>query len=350
MAVNEYRRSTGLIAAAVVMVLGLVLILCSRSWRPRTEYDNMLAAAGRAQAAFAAVKAEKISRGLSIHNADDPNETGLIGDYLTSITTTLGDLEAKRTSVNPNAAALVVRLLYDAGVRPGDRIAVNCSASFPALNLAVLCAMDAMELEGTVFSSVGASAYGANLEEFTYSDMESVLFAEGYIRRRSDFISFGGANDQGLEFSEEVKTSIRTRLARMGYSCWEMDDLEENIQARLDCYGTVACFVNVGGNLVSTGGSTAYDGGSGLLRSGSDGQGLIGRYLDQGIPVIHLLNLKKLFPQYGLPVDPIPMPQPGEGMVYYDQTVSLPLVWMTLAAGTFVLVWAVKGTVKRMPL
>ena len=82
MAVNEYRRSTGLIAAAVVMVLGLVLILCSRSWRPRTEYDNMLDAAGRAQAAFAAVKAEKISRGLSIHNADDPNETGLIGDYL----------------------------------------------------------------------------------------------------------------------------------------------------------------------------------------------------------------------------------------------------------------------------
>ena len=66
--------------------------------------------------------------------------------------------------------------------------------------------------------------------------------------------------------------------------------------------------------------------------------------------MIHLLNLKKLFPQYGLPVDPIPMPQPGEGMVYYDQTVSLPLVWMTLAAGTFVLVWAVKGTVKRMPL
>lgn len=105
----------------------------------------------------------------------------------------LGNLEAKRTSTNPNAAALVVHLLYQAGVRPGDRIAVNCSGSFPALILSVLCAMDAMELDGTVFCSVGASTYGA--------------------------------------------------------------DLEENIRSRIARYGSVSCFVNVGGNLASTGGS-----------------------------------------------------------------------------------------------
>ena len=347
---RDRKLTIRLMAVALLMALGLAAVLVTRSWQPRPEYERMLDAANRAQAAFTAVKAERLKRGLSIQKADDLNETGMIGDYFTSITTTLGNLEAKRTSVNANAAALVVHLLYDAGVRLGDRIAVNCSASFPALNLAVLCAMDAMELEGIVFSSVGASTYGANLEEFTYPDMEYVLFAEGYIHRKSDFVSFGGANDQGVEFSADVKDTIRTRLMRLGYPVWEMDDLEENIQARLDCYGSVVCFVNVGGNLVSTGGSTAYDSGSGLLADSSDDRGLIGQYLAQDIPVIHLLNLKKLFPQYGLPVDPIPVPQPGEGNIYYEQTVSLPLVWTTLAAGMLALVWAVKGNVKRQPL
>lgn len=350
MAVTEHKQTMRLLLAAAVMTLGLAVVLASRSWRPRPEYEDMLEAANRAQAAFQAVKEEGLRRGLSIQKADDPNETGLIGDYLTPITTTLGNLEAKRTSVNPNAAALVVRLLYDAGVRPGDRIAVNCSASFPALNLAVLCAMDAMELEGMVFSSIGASTYGANREEFTYPDMEYILFENGYIHHKSEFVSFGGANDQGLEFSEEVKETIRTRLAELGRSLWEMDNLEENIQARLDRYGSVDCFVNVGGNLVSTGGSTAYDSGSGLLKRGSDSRGLIGQYLAQDIPVLHLLNLKQLFPRYGLPVDPIPVPQPGEGNIYYEQTVSLPLVWLTFAAGIWMLIWAAKGIGTRQPL
>lgn len=347
---NERKLTARLMAVVLVMSLGLAAVLASRSWNPRAEYEYMLDAANRAQAAFQAVKDERLSRNLPVQKADDLNETGLIGDYFTSITTTLGNLEAKRTSINPNAAALVVRLLHEAGVRPGDRIAVNCSGSFPALNLAVLCAMDAMELEGVVFSSVGASTYGATLEEFTYQDMEYALFAKGYIHRRSEFVSFGGANDQGMEFSEDVKDAIRTRLTGLGYSLWDMSDLEENIQARLDRYGKVVCFVNVGGNLVSTGGSTAYDGGSGLLESGSDGRGLIGQYLAQNIPVLHLLNLKKLFPQYGLPVDPVPMQRPGEGNVYYELTVSLPLVWLTLAAGLLTLIWAVKGSVKRQPI
>lgn len=347
---RERRLAVRLAATALVMALGLAAVLASRSWRPRPEFDRMLDAANRAQSAFQAVKEERQRRGLPVQPLDDINETGLIGDSFTSITTTLGNLEAKRTSVNPNAAALAVRLLYDAGVQPGDRIAVNCSGSFPALNLAVLCAMDAMELDGVVFSSVGASAYGANLENFTYPDMEQFLFARGYIQRISDAVSFGGANDQGLEFSKDVKSEICTRLTGLGYSIWEKEDLEENIQARMKQYGPIECFINVGGNLVSTGGSAAYDSGSGLLRETSDQKGLIGQYLAQDVPVIHLLNLKKLFPQYGLPVDPIPTPQPGEGTVYYERTVSFPLVWGTLGAGMLMLLWAVKGNVKRQPI
>jgi hypothetical protein len=47
-------------------------------------------------------------------------------------------------------------------------------------------------------------------------------------------------------------------------------------------------------------------------------RGLIPWFLDQGIPVIHLLEMKSLLPSAGLPFDPVPMPKAGEGDVYYE--------------------------------
>ena len=101
---NGRRLALRMLAAALLMAFGFTAVLSSRAWESRAEYAYMLDAAKRTQAAFAAVKTERQRRGLSIQKADDLNETGLIGDYLTPVTTTLGNLEAKRTSVNPNAA------------------------------------------------------------------------------------------------------------------------------------------------------------------------------------------------------------------------------------------------------
>ena len=339
-----------LTAVALVLAFGFALLLSFRTESPVPEQARMMDAARRAEAAFAAIKEERLRRGLSISEENDRNGTGLIGEPYTGITTTSGNIEAKRTSTNPNSAALVVRLLCEAGVRPGDRIAVNCSGSFPALNIAVLCAMDAMDLEGVVFSSVGASTYGANLEEFTYQDMEHVLFQRGLIRRVSDHISLGGAEDQGMEFPEETKEAICDRLTGLGYVFWNEPDLETNVRRRLEAYGEAECFVNVGGNLVSTGGSASYDSGSGILRNLTSRKGLIGGFLERGVPVVHLLNLRALFPRYGLPVDPTPLPKAGEGGVYTAETVSRPGAVLLLMSGLAGLAWAVHGRVKRQPL
>ena len=54
--------------------------------------------------------------------------------------TNTGSLEAKRTTLNPNWAAVVVQLLFDAGVERGGTIAIGVSGSFPALNLAAFSA------------------------------------------------------------------------------------------------------------------------------------------------------------------------------------------------------------------
>lgn len=82
-------------------------------------------------------------------------------------------------------------MLTQCGAEKGDTVAVNLSSSFPCLNLAVLCALDAMELKGIVINSVGASTYGANLPDFTYLDMEHFLVERQYLSNHSTFFLWG---------------------------------------------------------------------------------------------------------------------------------------------------------------
>ena len=57
----------------------------------------------------------------------DLNQTGLIGPEWTPLTTTPGLEDAKRTSLNPNFAALLVRYFYDAVLKAGDTVALSRS-------------------------------------------------------------------------------------------------------------------------------------------------------------------------------------------------------------------------------
>ena len=84
------------------------------------------------------IKQEKIRRNIEINPIYDINNTGIIGVEFNGITTTSGALEAKRTSANPNFAAVMVELLKDADLEKGDNVAVNFSSSFPALNIGVV--------------------------------------------------------------------------------------------------------------------------------------------------------------------------------------------------------------------
>lgn len=61
----------------------------------------------------------------------DVNRTGLIGIENSPITTSLGKLEGKRTTANPQFAGAVAGMFREAGVRRGDTVAVGASSSFP---------------------------------------------------------------------------------------------------------------------------------------------------------------------------------------------------------------------------
>lgn len=335
------------IVSFFLLLFSCLLLENTKQLSDKDYYDTMLLASENTQKVFEAVKNEKLKRGYPISPLEDPNMTGLIGMEYTEITTTLGNLESKRSTTNPNLAAVVVDMLKQCDVKKGDKVAVNLSSSFPAANLAVLCALDAVGAEGIITSSVGASTYGGNIPDFTYLDMEHFLFTTGLIKNHSSHFSMGGINDQGKEMPAQLKEEIKKRLLGYGLTFLDYDDLAENSEARLALYnatGKITCFINAGGNSLSFGdGDEMVDAKNGIIKPGTmtkKGEGLVPAFLADNIPVIHLLNMKSLLTDYGLPVDPVPLPPVGVGGVYMHFEYSTPLAAFLLALNIGWLLWA----------
>ena len=164
---------------------------------PRGDAPAMREAADSAVAWFALVDTLKRHAGIvEEHPANIPFR-GMIGSEWSEITTTLGSLEAKRTAADPAFAALLVRLLHDAGAGPSSTVGVVLSGSFPSLGLAALAAVQAVGARAVVISSLGSSSFGANQPEVTWLDMESYVAAHGGLRYRSAMVTMGAEGDTG---------------------------------------------------------------------------------------------------------------------------------------------------------
>lgn len=255
----------------------------------------------------------------------DPAESGLIGDEMTDLTSTIGSLAAKQTSLNPDFAALVVMLLRNAGVRPGDSVALSLTGSFPALNLAVLAACLHLELKPTILSSLGASSYGAVIPGLTWADMERHLNETGAMPFRSRGMSLGGIVDteggiDGTGIDVGLAAIAKAKIPYLPEG--ERGKLEADILRRLALYtekGKPAAFINVGGAVTALGWvAEAALLNNGLLQqvpaTASSQRGLLFRMHEIGVPVIHLLNIERLAARYGLPISPVPLPQPGTSL------------------------------------
>jgi poly-gamma-glutamate system protein len=263
----------------------------------------------------------RLERGVPIDPETDPDRTGLIGVVSSPITTSLGSLEAKRTTTDPAFAGLLVRLLDKAGARPGDVVAVGASSSFPALILAVLAACRASGIEPLVISSLGSSSWGANIPEFNWWDMEDCLDASGVLAVHPLAYSIGGDQDRGRDMGPEGRALILGEAARRGISLLEEPGLEATVAARMRLYEEKAngrpikAFINIGGSWVNLGvDSRVLNVGPGLhLPTGPSAitslpppgkSGMIFAMARRGIPVIHLLFIRGLCRKYGLPWDP----------------------------------------------
>ncbi len=272
-----------------------------------------------------AIKDKRLTLGHAIDPKTDPNQTGLIGHEYTDLTTTLGSLPSKRTSTQPLFAGVLVDMLYKAGVKGGDKVAICFSGSFPALNIAVLAAIRVMEARPVIISSVGASMYGANDPEITWLDMEKVLNDTGLFPFRSMAASLGGIAEtrgglDGTGIESGMEAIRRNRIPYLAEG--KRGALEEDIKQRIRLYDKAlagekpAVFINVGGASVALGYCRqALHLGSGLLArvpmATASRRGLIFRMAERRIPVIHLLHIQRLANRYGLPFDPFPLPFSG---------------------------------------
>lgn len=274
------------------------------------------------------LKAMRQNMGIPLEPKLDPALSGLIGVDYSDITSTLGDVRAKQTSLNPQFAGLLVVWLKQAGIEKGDLVDISFSGSFPALNLAAHCACDMLNLKTFIISSVGASCYGANIPGFTWLDMEARLFDKGLIRSRTRYASLGGIMDTGGGLDETGIEAGEAAIARHGAVYLREGTprtVIPDVKRRMGLYtakGLPKAFINVGGNVTSMGWvSEAALLDNGLIKRipacSSLQRGTIFRMFEAGVPVIHLINIERLAAAYHLPIAPVtlnPSTDPGMDM------------------------------------
>lgn len=267
----------------------------------------------------------------------DPLQAALLGPRESPITTDAGSLSSKITATNPNFAAAIVDMLRGAGVGPGDVVAVAYTGSFPMLDLASVIAVESLDADPIITSSVGASNWGATDPSFTILDMESLLFERGIIHHRSIAAAVGGSLRRAT-MSESGRSLALEAMQRNSVSTIEQRGLRSDVDQHIQLYFEQAqgrplkAFLNIGGGQVSTGGSTFRDRFTPGLElpddaQENDGRGLLARMRQAGVPVIHIDQVAVLAEQYQLPIAPSHTPAVGEGGPFRDT------LHMRIAAG-----------------
>lgn len=339
------RRAMLLITALSVCVLLAVELLPVRRKQP--WYDEKLQAAHLARHAMGIIKAEKARRGILPSPEADPYGTGLIGSALSPVTSNTGFLTAKRTSINPNFAAVIVHLLEQAHVNAGDLVAVGMSGSFPALNICTFAAIQTLNLSPIIISSASASQWGANDVDLLWIDMERVLVDAKVFRFRSVAASRGGIDDRGFGMSARGRELIDQAIERNQLRMIDPENLNEAVAERIDIYQEMAkghpirAYINIGGGSASVGthlGKKLFR--PGLNRNPPRSRGPVDsvmiHFAELDVPVIHITRIANLADRFGLPQEPEGVPRPGEGKVFVKAEYNR---W--LAGGGIALLFAV---------
>ncbi|TFH09942.1 MAG: poly-gamma-glutamate system protein [Candidatus Atribacteria bacterium] len=344
----------------LVCIVGIALIFTTQrlARMPGDAVSQaMRAAADTMQVAMDTLATHRTEHGPAIDPGTDINRTGLIGTFYSPLTTTVGNLEAKRTTTNPNMAAMLVDLLTEAGVKAGDFIAVGASGSFPALILATISAAQTLQARVGLIVSLGSSQFGANIPEFTWLDMERILVEEGVFASQSVAASLGGDLDVARDLSGDVRSQLREKVSTFSLALIHESDLVRNVQQRMSIYRDaasgerIAAFVNIGGAWANMGVDasilTALPGVIELDDLPTEGvRGVMHAMAAEHVPVIHLLNIKELVVRYGLPWDPSPLPTPGQGSTKTARDGEQTL-WPAMAYLAVVVIWLGSVALRR---
>ncbi len=334
-----------LIVLSSLSLLAFIAVENSKVDVKQEWYKEKLEAAQLSHLAANHLKNYRLENGIFIDAINDPNQTALIGQEFTLVTTDRGYIDAKLSTTNPNFAAIIIQLLKDAGLKENDNVAVAMSGSFPGLNISVMAALETLKLKPIPITSVGASNFGANDPFFTWLDMETILYNSNIFHHKSVAASIGGGSDLGRGLSPEGRELIKNAIERNEVEFIHKKHLEESITRRMEVYEEqsqgkpIKAFINVGGGIAALGntingqlippGLTQF-----LPTRNFPVHGVIIQMGLQEIPVIHLLNINQLLAQYGLPKSPEPIPEPGTGEIFVQKKYSM----IVTSIATFILI------------
>ncbi|MDC3333558.1 poly-gamma-glutamate system protein [Candidatus Marinimicrobia bacterium] len=359
------KTSTLLILSLIAMV-AFIISLKSTIIEVSSSYDTKVKAASLMKKSMNVLKSNRMVSSVFIDDENDPNETGLVGSPFSLITTDEGDLDAKLTTLDPNFSAGMVELMVQVGIEKNDTVAVLLTGSMPGGNIAVLTALKALGAYSVVITSVGASQWGANHIDFTWLDMEKILYEENLILNRSIAASIGGRNDMGRLLSPEGRNIINKNISKHGLPLIKKSRLADNISHRMKLFNNIAkidnysAMINVGGGVASLG--TSFN--SKLLPAGivnrsdvqsislQDGgiEGVLSKFSKNDIPVLHVLNIKSLTEKLGMPFAPIPVPEVGLGTLYAVEKYNVFVAFVcliVLCSAVFVVGYQSKKEIKE---
>ena len=333
------QKTSTLVILSAIALVSFVVSINSTTIDISPSYDMKIKADNLMKESMVQLKNVRMEAGVFIDDENDPNETGLVGSPFSLITTDEGDLDAKLTTLDPNFSAGMVELMLRMSLQEGDTIAILLTGSMPGANIAVLTAASAMGLIPMVITSVGASQWGANHADFTWLDMESILFNKGLINSRSVAASVGGRNDMGRLLSPAGREIIISNIENYNIPLIRKNRLAENIDERMKLFESFnkitnySAMINVGGGVASLGTSfnskllpagivNRYDVVNISIRDGGI-EGVLAKFAKKNVPVLHVLNIKSLTEKLGMPFAPIPIPEVGSGVLYAEEKYNI---------------------------
>jgi len=326
-----------------LLALSIVLFMVAQySYRyiRADYYEEKLAAAKLMDSSLEVIRTDLKAQGFQFDPIDDPFTTGLVGTKLSATTTSRGVLSEKQTALNPNLAAAFVQMLKEARVKPGDYVAVGLTGSNPGANLALLSAMTVLQVKPVIITALSSSMYGANRDNLTWLDIESILKKHDKNAFTSSYASFGGRDDLGIGLSDSGIQYLKDAMHRNNVPLLSGNSLSENIELRMKAYQEMLpegkryrLFINLGGALVNVGSNVNAR----LIPEGInrklaekqfEQQGVMMLFAKKNVPVLHVLRILKLAKDYELPIAPDTVQKPGEGKIFSSRIHN---IWVTIA-------------------
>jgi len=333
---------------SLAMLIMVMVYWAVNSYEQHETYgfDLKVKAVENMENAINSLREEFIARG--INNGEDSLAFGsfLLGPQNSIIQTTKGSKVSKLSTLNPNFAAMIMEMLIELEVDSSSKVAVSYTGSYPGANIAVLSALEAMNMDASIITSCGSSEWGATYPEMTWIDMEHYLNQVNHVSNKSKLGSIGGGFDLGSQLNKEGRKVCEIAIYSNQMKPLHEKDPIENVKKRMQHYQNmtkdITLFINVGGGIYTTGDSLKRkDTPAGIIYPGDISSAASGtvieRFLEQDIPVININHIHILTEWYDLPYPLGKKNQIKMGSLFYSKkqyNLAVILTAFIIAAGT----------------